>query len=430
MLECSTSLKQAKNHTREAAMEFRNLVGALTLALGVTIVGAAPGAAQTSEVKIGLIAPMSGPWARQGDLMVKGANLAIENINKAGGIKSMNGAKLKLVVFDAGDSVEKAKNAAQRMIAQEPDLIGATGAWLSSFTLGVTEVTERAELPVLTLSYSDQITARGFKYVFQTSPTGGAQAIGALPALVKLAETAAGKKPQTVGIIMDNTAAPVSFSKPMREGGIEKLGLKLVIDETFTPPLSDATPLIQKVRSTRPDFLLLLPTAIPDDKLCLEKLHEFGLGRGRIPVISNGAHIGAPDMLKNMSKDLLEGVMTIVANWGAKGQEEVIKEFVAKTGEPWITQDSLSTWGDILIFKEALEKTGAADRRKVADAIRAMDTTDGPAKFFPGGRVKFDENGRRVGADIVVVQWQNGVPVTIYPQASATAQPVWPKPGT
>jgi branched-chain amino acid transport system substrate-binding protein len=292
----------------------------------------------------------------------------------------------------------------------------------------VTEVTERAELPVLTLSYADTITARGFKYVFQTSPTGGTQAQAALPALVKLAETATGKKPQTVGIVMDNTAAPQSFVKPMREGGIQKLGLKLVVDETFTPPLSDATPLIQKVRSSRPQILLLLPTAIPDDKMCLEKLTEFGLGKGRIPVISNGAHIGAPDMLKNMSKDLLEGVMTIVANWSLKGQEKIIAEFKQKNpSEPWMTQDSLSTAGDMWIFKEALEKAGSADRKKVAEAIRNMDTTAGPAKYFPGGRVKFDAMGRRVGADVVIVQWQNGIPQTIYPTESATAKPLWPK---
>jgi branched-chain amino acid transport system substrate-binding protein len=401
-------------------------VGVLAI-IGIASIFAPSASAQTVDVKVGLIAPMSGPWARQGDLMIKGANLAVEKINKAGGIKALGGARLKLLVFDAGDTVEKAKNAAQRMVAQEPDLVGVTGAWLSSFTLGVTEVTERAELPLLTLSYSDLITSRGFKFVFQTSPTGGAQALAALPALVKLAETATGKRPKTVAIVMDNTGAPVSFAKPMREGGIEKLGLKLVVDEIFTPPLSDATPLIQKVRSSRPDLLLLLPTAISDDKMCLEKLHEFGLGRGRIPVISNGAHIGAPDMLKNLGQDLLEGVMTIVANWGAKGQEDIIKEFTEKTGEPWITQDSLSTYGDILILKEALETAGVADRRKVAEAIRAMDTSDGPARCFPGGRIKFDENGRRVGADLVVVQWQKGVPVTVYPPESAIAQPIWPK---
>ncbi|PWB65279.1 MAG: branched-chain amino acid ABC transporter substrate-binding protein [Bradyrhizobiaceae bacterium] len=404
-------------------MTIRKAAVLAALALGL---GGATASAQ-SEVKIGLIAPMSGPWARQGDLMLKGANLAIEDINKAGGIKAMGGAKLKLLVFDAGDSVEKAKNAAQRMIAQEPDLVGATGAWLSSFTLGVTEVTERAELPVLTLSYSDQIVSRGFKFVFQTSMSGGLQANSAMPALVRLAESATGKKPQTVGIIQDNTAAAVAFAKPMREGGLAKLGLKLVVDETFTPPLSDCTPLIQKVRSARPEILLLLPTAISDDKLCLEKMHEFGLGKGRIPVISNGAHIAAPDMLKNLGKDLLEGVMTVVGNWSLKGQDEIMQQFVAKAGEPWITQDSLSSYGDMWIFKEALEKAGAADRRKVAAAIRAMDTKDGPAKYFPGGRVKFDESGRRVDADLAIVQWQNGLPVTVYPTATARAAPIWPK---
>ena len=176
-----------------------------------------------------------------------------------------------------------------------------------------------------------------------------------MPALLKLAEAATGKKPQTVGIIQDNTAASVAFAKPMREGGLQKLGLKLVVDETFTPPLSDCTQLIQRVRSARPEILLLLPTAISDDKLCLEKLHELGLGRGRIPVVSNGAHIAAPDMLKNMSKDLLEGVMTVVGNWSIKGQETIMKEFVTKTNEPWITQELLSTYGDMWIFKEALE---------------------------------------------------------------------------
>jgi branched-chain amino acid transport system substrate-binding protein len=407
-------------------MKFQGAIATLTVAIGLALGVTAPALGQV-EVKVGLIAPLSGPWARQGDLMRKGADLAIERINASGGIRSLGGAKMRLIVFDAGDSVEKAKNAAQRMIAQEPDLVGATGAWLSSFTLGVTEVTERAELPLLTLSYSDQITARGFRYVFQTSPTGGAQANNALPALVKLAESATGKRPATVGIIMDNTAAPVSFAKPMREGGIAKLGLRLVVDETFTPPLADCTPLIQKVRSSRPDFLLLLPTAISDDKLCLEKLHEFGLGRGRVPVISNGAHIAAPDMLKNLGKDLLEGVMTIVANWGIKGQEDIIQEFVSKTGEPWITQDSLSTAGDMLILAMALEKAGATDRRKVAQAIREMDTSEGPARYFPGGRVKFDENGRRLGADVVVVQWQNGVPLTVYPTDAALAKPIWPR---
>ena len=105
--------------------------------------------AQAKEVKIAMLVPLSGPWARTGLLEQMGARMAIEEINAAGGIKSMGGAKLVLVEYDAGDSAEKAKNAAQRMVAQEPDLAGGFGAWLSTFTLAVTEVTERADLPWL-----------------------------------------------------------------------------------------------------------------------------------------------------------------------------------------------------------------------------------------------------------------------------------------
>ncbi len=402
---------------------------ALGLALAAVALSAfATGAAaQKKTVEVGLIAPMTGPWARQGQVMKMAADLAIEKINQEGGIKAMGGAQLALKVFDAGDTVERAKNAAQRMVAEAPDLVGATGAYLSSFTLAVTEVTERAQLPVLTFSYSDLITSRGFKYVFQTSATGDQLAEGSLPALMDMAEKASGKRPKTVGIVMDNTAASVAFAKPIRATMLDKLGLKLTVDETFTPPLSNATPLIQRVRSQRPDFLLLMPTVIGDAKLLLEKMNEFGIGKGKLPAISNGAAILDPDLRNNMNVEQLEGVMSVVANWSTAAQKDIMAEFRKKTGEPWATQHFITTYGDMLIFRAALEAAGKADRAAVATALRAMDLATGPAQFFPGGRVKFDANGRRVGAALLIVQWQKGVPVTVYPPKDAVAAPVWPK---
>ena len=384
--------------------------------------------AQTKEVEVGLIAPMSGPWARQGQVMKLAADMAIKSINEQGGIKSMSGAKLKLLVFDAGESVEKAKNAAQRMVADAPNLVAATGAYLSSFTLAVTEVTERAQLPVVTFSYSDLITSRGFKYVFQTSATGVQLAEGALPALMDMAEKATGKRPKAVGIVMDNTAASVSFVKPMRDHQFAKLGLALVVDETFTPPLANATPLIQRVRSAKPDILLLLPTAISDAKLLLEKMNEFGLGKGKLPTISNGAAILDPDLRSNMNAEQLEGVMSVVANWTTNAQQDFVAEVKKNTAEPWPTQHFVTTYGDMWIFKAALEAAGSADRQAVAKALHAMDITGGPANFFPGnGRLKFDDNGHRDNASLLIVQWQKGIPIAVYPPKDAVATPVWPK---
>src|SRR6195952_1605889 len=230
----------------------------------------APAWAQApSEVRVGLLVPISGLYARPGTVMRQGAEMAVDHINAQGGVKSLGGAKLKLVVLDSGDTTEKAKNAAQRMVAQEPDRVAASGTYLSSFTLAVTEVTERANLPVLTLSYSDLITDRGFKYVFQTAATASSQAQQALPQIVKLAETASGKKPKTVAIITDNTAASISSAKAMRDGLLAENGLRLIADETFTPPLADATSLVQKIRSAKPDLLFFLPTVISDAKLLL-----------------------------------------------------------------------------------------------------------------------------------------------------------------
>jgi branched-chain amino acid transport system substrate-binding protein len=378
-------------------------------------------------VKIGLIVPLSGPWARQGQVKRIGAEMAIEHINAQGGIESLGGAPLELVVFDTGDSVERAKNAAQRMVAQHPDLVGATGSYLSSFTLAVSEVTERAELPLLTLSYSDLITSRGFRYIFQTSPTGVKQAEDALPILMDLAERAGAPPPTRLGIVMDSTAASVAFVKPIKEGNtLQEHDLELVVDEVFTPPLANATPLIQRVRATRPDLFLLLPTAVSDAKLLLEKMTEFGLGRGRLPTVSNGSAMGDPDLRANMSVELLEGVMSIVANWNVKGQEDLSAEFKARSGEPWLTQNPICAYGHVWILKTALEHAGVADRNAVADAIRSMDVTDGPARFFPGARIRFDENGRRIDAELLVVQWQNGEPKTVYPPEAALAAPIWP----
>ena len=398
------------------------------LALGAALAAAAAAAhAQPKEVKVAVIAPISGPWARQGQLIQMGAEMAVDEINQKGGIKSLGGAKLRLLVADAGDSAEKAKNAAQRLIAQEPDLVGGTGAWLSTFTLAVTEVTERAQIPWLTLSFADSITERGFKYVFQTSPVASQQSLGAVPAILELGKAATGKTPTSAGIIGDNTASPVSFLKPMREGGLKKMGLKVLMDETYTPPLSDATPLVQKIRSTRPEVLLFISSTISDLKLGLEKMNEFRLGKGAIPVIGNGAHMGAPEVLKNVPADLLEGVMFIVADWGMKGHEPIIEMFKKRTGEPWMTQDAITGYGDMWILKEALERAGAADKVKVAEQIRKMDLKEGPAALaFPGG-VKFDEKGRRMNAPIVIVQWQKGVPVTVSPVDRALAKPYWPK---
>ena len=131
---------------------------------------ATPVLAQPAEVKLAVVVALSGPSARNGELHLKGAQLAADQTNAAGGLKALGGAKIKLIVGDAGDSTERAKNAMQRILSSNPDLTGGTGK----------------------------------------------QATDALPVLMEVAKAAGVAVPKTAGIVMDNTASPVSLTKPMR----------------------------------------------------------------------------------------------------------------------------------------------------------------------------------------------------------------------
>ena len=404
--------------------------GALGLGLATGAAAIAPRLARAQaakEVKIAMVVPLSGPWARQGILEQMGARMAIDDINNAGGIKALGGAKMKLIEYDTGDSAEKAKDAAQRMLAQEPDLVGGFGCWLSTFTLAVTEVTERAELPWLTLSYSDAITGRGFKYVFQSSPTADAQAEELLPSIVDLATAATGKKPTKVAFIGDNSAAPVSFMKAIRDHVLKNTNLTSVADEVYTPPLADATTMVQHIRSARPDFIVLQSTNVPDDKLLVDKFAEMGLTGAKVPKVGGGGHWCVPELLKVAGADNLEGVLVGLANWPGKSVEDVSKRFIERTKEPWFGHDSIFAYVHVMILKEAVERAAVAERHKVMQAIRALDMKDGPALFFPDRTLKYDEKGRRVGAKLCIVQWQGGRPVAVSPDSIAASKVNWPK---
>lgn len=385
------------------------------------------GMARAEDVKIALIAPVSGPMARQGDLMRKGAELAIEDINAAGGIKALGGAKLSLMVEDAGDKVETAKNAAQRLVANRAGVVAGTGAWSSSLTLAVTEVTERAELPWLTLSYADQITGRGFKYVVQTVPVASQLALNSMPTVLDMAQAASGKRPTKVAIISDSTAASQAFVTPLRDGGFQKLGVTVVSDDVFTPPLTDATAMIQKLRATRPDFLLFYSTSFPDAKLVLNKMNEFGLGKGKLPAVTVGVQLASPEILKAVGPELLEGLVVVAPNWPSKTQEAALPGLTRRSGEPWLGQDTISTYGDVWLIKDALERAGSTDGAKLMAALRATDRSDGPADYYLGDRLAFDDNGRRVGGAVGLVQWQGGLPYLIWPKEDAVRTPLWPK---
>jgi branched-chain amino acid transport system substrate-binding protein len=396
------------------------LVVLLTIALAAPA-GAPPVARAAEELKIALVAPLSGRWARQGQLKKMGAEMAIDEINAQGGIKSLGGAKIVLREADAGDSVEKAVSAAQRALSREKISAGI-GSWLSSFTLGVTEVAERLQVPWFTLSYADNITERGFKYTFQSSPVSSIQAEQALDLIADLAKRSDHplKKAALVG---DNTAASVFFFKPLREKLLKAKGIEIVADDVWTPPLADATAIVQKLRTTQPDVVFYAATNFPDSIQVLQKVKEFGV---KVPIQGVGAWLVTPEYVKTLGPEMLDNIMAVTAAHPLKGQEDLVKRFKERTGEPFMTQDPLMTYAHVWIIKEAAERAKSTDPKAIRDAVAKLDLTSGPAaQTLAPGRIRYDERGRRIGATPIIVQWQGGEPFTVVPAELATRKPIW-----
>ena len=119
--------------------------------------------------------------------------------------------------------------------------------------------------------------------------------------------------------------------KPIRDHSAKDLGLTIVTDEVYTPPLTDATTMIQHVRSSRPDFVVFQSTNVPDDKLLVDKFAEFNLRSDRLPKIGGGGHWAVPEVLNVAGAENLEGVMVGLANWPGKRQADLEKRFIERT---------------------------------------------------------------------------------------------------
>jgi branched-chain amino acid transport system substrate-binding protein len=154
-------------------------------------------------------------------------------------------------------------------------------------------------------------------------------------------------------------------------------------------------------------------------------MKEFGV---KVPQIGVGAQFLTPEYRQAVGVELMAGFMSTAASHPLKGQEEMVRRFKERSKEPFMMQDSVSTYAEIWMLKEGVERAKSDDPKKVRDAIATMDLTTGPAaQTLLPNRIRFDERGRRVDASPVIVQWQGEEPYTIYPAKVATKTPIWPK---
>lgn len=202
---------------------------------------------------------------------------------------------------------------------------------------------------------------------------------------------------------------------------LPQLNIQAVSSETFTSPLSNATPLIQRLRSSRPDIVIFYASNIPDIKLVVEKMSEFGLA-GKIPVFIPTQAVTMPEVLQVIEPRLVEGLIGLTSNWPTSDMGSKIEEFASYSKEPWITADFLSPYGEVMLIRDAIERAAKLDTAAIAEQLRATPADSPAASYFAGDNFGFDNKGRRINGPAVLVQWQGGKPLSVYPENGAQAK--------
>ena len=370
-----------------------------------------------SEVKIGLVFPLTGKLASFGRASVAGCEIAADFINKAGGVKGLDGAKVVLVPVDSGSDPTSAGSATQRLLSREK-VSAVIGCFASSLSLAASEVTERNRVPFLSMSFTDQLTDRGFKYVFRVVPNGSLFGAAQVTQAMEISQKT-GHSLKRVAILFEDTAYGSAQADGL-EAGAKKSGLEVALKEGYPAGITDVTSIIQKLRMSNADAVFPV-SYFTDAVLIIRSMRQAGL---KTPIFGGAAGYVIQDF-RDALGDLTEGVLSINSScydhYGAYG-----KAYQNKMGK-FMPHDGFSHAVCVQAIIEAMNETKSADPEKLGPALHKVHLTAMPAAALPGGGVKFDDSGANTIAFPITIQWQKGEMVSVWPESYAKGQPYWPK---
>jgi branched-chain amino acid transport system substrate-binding protein len=371
--------------------------------------------AEAPPVNVGVIMPLSGPNAQFGINSRNGVELVADEINKAGGIAELGGAKINLVVADATSTPTTAGTVAQRLITQQ-DITAVLGAFASSLTLAISEVTERRDIPLLTMSFADQITGRGYKNIFQVVAKASVIGKAQFEYTAAIAQ-AAGTKIEKIAIMYEDTAYGTAQANGLRAGA-KAANVELVMDDAYPLGITDTTPLINKLRASGAQAVF--PVSYLNDSLLI--IRTMRQQKVTIPAIGGAAGYVIPDFEKGLG-EFAENVLSIdTSNYDLA--PELTERFRKRFGY-FMVHEALEHAVCLEIVVQAIKKAKSAKAEEVAAALRGAKFTGGWINGMTGGAVQFNEAGLNVLSVPLMVQWRAKDIVTVWPKEIARSAPVW-----
>lgn len=364
-------------------------------------------------VKIGFLYPMTGDLTGKAQGNFKAAQMAVEEINTAGGISSLGGTKMILVSRDTRFDPEVAVQETQRLI-KEDGVTAIIGAFKSSVTIPASATSERLKTPFITPTCAaDVITERGFHYLFR--PTIKASWIGRDEVLfLSSFKNLTSHNVHRVALIHENSDFGTSTATSQKEA-LKISGMEMVCEVTYNiSNITDLTKEVNEVLATNPD--VILETTYLNDSIMIRE--AMAKADSNIPLVDSSGGTVSPEYLSRLGK-LAEGTMIVnVFSDAFKGGKELNDRYREKFGEN-ITNSQAITYQTVFILKDALERAGSTDREKVRSALASTNLT-GEQVIFPSNRIQFDETGQNVFINFVAHQIQDGEKVLVWPSEFAT----------
>ena len=403
----------------------------LVVAVAVFLLGTGNGLQAAEEVvRIGNIIPLSGPSASVGEQGRNAREMAVEEINAAGGIKSLGGAKLEMLYADSESKPEKGVSEAERMINTEKVHI-LTGCWNSAVTYPTTAVAERYGIPfVVPVSVADKITEQGFKTVFRIAAKDSWWTRDQFAFLKDMQEEFK-TEIKTLAFVYENGDWGKGFAGQWRALA-EKNGYKIVLDEPYPSTATDLSPVVQKIRRARPDALMLVSNAA-DAILLTNTLADYKVKLKAI-IASGGGHAD-PSFLEATGSNAryLFDIVEWETDVNKPGVKEINEKFKARYGYN-LAGESVDAYIAMYVIKDALERAGSTDPVKIREALAKTNLRSGPAMIASYDAIEFDATGQNKHAALSIVQINdlgNGLErITVWPKGARRAgyTPVFPVP--
>jgi branched-chain amino acid transport system substrate-binding protein len=407
-----------------------------TAAAGAAVVGfPAVLRAQAPTVKVGVIHCVTGPLAEPGQACRLGAQIAADAVNAAGGIKTMGGAKLELLLGDTQTKQDVARAEGERLINAGAQML--MGTFNSADTAAIVPVAQQRRVPFLVdISAADPITANVAKsvkegqqklqYVYRNFPTGtlfGQKAVQYFNEIFK----EAGVSPKRVVLMHANDLFGQTQARGFQAAHKAASPSWDIVEVIPWPePPADLSTEVSRAKAAKPD--VIAPITRPASAQLL--LPE--LARQRVDVLGVVSP-GSPGLYEAgqiaVLKEQIEYVMASVPwpNFKNPRTREVAAEYAKRSGGKTFDTNSGYSYDGMLLVADILERARSTDPDTIVDAMKKTRFGGGLMVYY-AGPITFNEIGDNPNAVPVMIQILSQKPVVVWPGEAAEQKLVFPRP--